>query len=65
MHFAPAPLHPAKEGAVEEFQNGLVLIGGHRQDLHHPVGKLDEVIGLVCQLQVLLYGPGTLKRQKV
>jgi len=39
--------------------------GRHRQHLDRTVGKLDQMVGLFGQSQVLLLGPEPLKRRQI
>jgi len=37
----------------------------HRKRLDHTVNKLNEMIRLLTELQVLLFGPSALKREQI
>jgi hypothetical protein len=54
-------LHNGGESKEGQTRNSQTLFGGHRLHLERSTGKLDQAIGLILELEVVLNGPETLQ----
>lgn len=58
------PVYDIEESEEEQAREGLMLVRRHRQNLDDAIGEFDQLIGMICQPEILLDRPEALKRAK-